>query len=177
MSTTADLLHNIAELVHAVTELLETDTIQALVTLARDVGIGQPVKAGLQLLSKALGLVIGWIRALEQVAAIPAFLEALGPALDELEDMTGDASANDLRDAGLDALVPLAESAQVVIGLMDKLRRAAKVVLEGVLPAQALKELRESVQELDTTLKTMQQQLDGTVSSAPAKALVQGGTA
>ena len=49
MKTTADILHGIAELIQAISELLGTDTIQALLQMARDFGIGQPVKAGLAL--------------------------------------------------------------------------------------------------------------------------------
>jgi hypothetical protein len=176
-TTTADILNSIADLITALSELLGTDTVQALVEMARDFGIGQPVKAGLQLLSKALGLVIGWIQALEQVATIPAFLEALGPALDELGDLMPTASGEELRQSGLDALAPVADSARVMIGLVDKLRRAATVVLEGILPAEALKNLRESVVGLDTTLKDMQRTLD-TPPAAPAQgALPAGGTA
>jgi hypothetical protein len=174
MSNTADVLHNIAELILALSELLETDTIQALVQMARDFGIGQPVKTGLELLSKALALVLKWIQSLEQVAALPAFLETLDPAFDALKALTDNSSGDELREAGFEALAPVADSARTVLGLMDKLRQGAQLVLEGILPAGALAELRASVERLATTLRTMQQQLD---TPPRANALAAGGKA
>ena len=117
---------------------------------------------------------LGWIRSLEQVASLPAVLDSLAPALEEFKGMADPENTQALREAGFEALMPVVDSAQVLVGLMDKLRRAARVVLEGILPAEALAELRASVERLDTTLRDMRTQLD---SPPQGKALAAGGGA
>ncbi|MFY0523792.1 hypothetical protein ACN28I_11670 [Archangium gephyra] len=174
MSTTADIIDGIARLITALKELLETDTVEALVNLVKRLGIGQPVKVGLQAISRVLDIIVGWIQKLEQVAALPRFLEALDPAFETVKDLAG-SSGEEMRDMGLDALVPVVNAAGAVIDLADKMRRAAEIVLEGYLPEQSLVDLRKSVQGLSDRLKQMQQKLDTPAAPAtPTPALPAG---
>lgn len=175
MSTTADIIDAIARLITALKELLETDTVEALVDLVKRLGIGQPVKTGLQALTRVLDLLIGWIERLEQVARLPAFLDTLDPAFQEVKGLAS-ASGDDMRDMGLDALAPVATAAQAMLDVVDKIRRGAEAILKGYLPEQSLVHLRESVQGLARRLREMQQKLDAP-APAPTKTLAAvGGT-
>lgn len=167
MSNTADILDGIARLITALKELLETDTVEALVSLVKRLGIGQPVKVGLQALSRVLDLLVGWIQKLEQVAALPRYLDEMEPAFEQVKGLAS-GSAEDMRDMGLDALVPVANAARAVIDVADKLRRGAELVLKGYLPEQSLVHLRESVQGLAQRLREMQQQLDAPAATPAA---------
>lgn len=175
MSTTADILDGIARLITALKELLETDTVEALVSLVKRLGIGQPVKVGLQALSKVLDILVGWIQKLEQVAALPRFLEALDPAFEQVKELA-DTSGDDMRDMGLEALAPVANAARSMLEVTDKIRRGAEIVLKGYLPEQSLVHLRESVQGLANRLREMQQKLDtAPASTAAPTPLLAGG--
>jgi hypothetical protein len=174
MSTAADILGNIGRLVTAVSELLATDTVKALVDMARKVGIGSLLKTLLQALSQALGLVIKWIKALEHVSALQGFLDALGPAFEEAKALTDNTSKEELKEQGFDALAPMADAARVLVELMDKLRKPVKELLEGLLPARELESLRKSVEGLDATLHDLQKQLDAPAGSSTQGALAEG---
>ncbi|QSQ15416.1 hypothetical protein [Myxococcus landrumensis] len=153
-TTTADIVDGITRLVVAVDELLKTDTVNAIVALVRQFGIGAPVKVGIDALGKALDLIISWIAKLEQVAAIPSLLESLDPALDGLKAI-GDKSEDEMREMGLEPLAPLAGAAHAASVVLEKLRAGVTLILQGYLPQQSLESLRESVVQVKETLKKL----------------------
>ncbi|AGC45677.1 hypothetical protein MYSTI_04381 [Myxococcus stipitatus DSM 14675] len=153
-TTTADIVDGITRLVVAVDNLLKTDTVNAIVTLVRQFGIGAPVKVGIDALGKALDLIISWIAKLEQVAAIPSLLESLDPALDGLKAI-GDKSEDEMREMGLEPLAPLAGAAHAASVVLEKIRAGAVAILQGYLPQQSLESLRESVVQVKETLKKL----------------------
>lgn len=170
-TTTADILEGVTRLVHALDELLKTQTVEALVDLVRQLGIGEPVKTALQGLTRVLDLVSSWIGKLEQVAAIPRVLENLEPAFEGLQALGG-SSAESMRQMGLEALAPMAEAAGAALSLLDKVRQGAATILQGYLPEEALKNLRASVTDITATLRTLGERLvQGDAKAAsPARA-------
>ncbi|WP_223645784.1 hypothetical protein [Corallococcus sp. EGB] len=163
MSNTADLVDGITRLVSAVDALLQTDTVKALTDLVRSLGIGGYVKTGLQAIGKVLDLITGWLARLEQVAAIPLLLEKLEPAFEGLEAIGGTSDA-EMRDMGMEALAPLAGAAHSALQLLQKVRAGVTTIIQGYLPAESLKALRESVESVAATLE----ELEAAVVSAPA---------
>ncbi|QRN93823.1 hypothetical protein JRI60_32275 [Archangium violaceum] len=168
-TTTADIIDGIARLITALKELLETDTVEALVDLVKKLGIGQPVKVGLQALARVLDILVGWIEKLEQVARIPAFLETLDPAFEQVKELAS-SSGQEMRDMGLGSLAPVVDASRAAIDLADKIRRGAEIILKGYLPEQSIVHLRESVQGLANRLRQMQQKLDAPAAAPAATA-------
>ncbi|TSC34247.1 hypothetical protein [Corallococcus sp. Z5C101001] len=174
MSNTADIVDGITRLVSAVDALLQTDTVKALTDLVRSLGIGGYVKTGLQAIGKVLDLITGWLSRLEQVAAIPLLLEKLEPAFDGLRAI-GETSGEEMREMGMDALAPLAGAAHSALLVLEKVRAGVATVIQGYLPAESLKALRESVESVAATLEELE---SAVVVAPPAKAKLQlaGGT-
>ncbi|MFP2927651.1 hypothetical protein ACLESO_21140 [Pyxidicoccus sp. 3LG] len=170
MSTTSDIVDGISRLIQALDELFKTQTIEALVDLVRQLGIGGPVRQGLQALGTVLGHLVEWIARLEKVAAIPKMLEALDPTLEQVQGLAT-TSEDDLRQAGLDALAPLTQAARAMFDVMDKVRKGAEKVLKGLLPQEALARLRQSVVDFAATLKSYEERL---VAEPAKKALTPG---
>jgi hypothetical protein len=170
MSTTSDIVDGISRLIKALDELFKAQTVEALVDLVRQLGIGEAVRKGLQALGTVLGKLVEWIAKLEQVAAIPKMLEALDPALVQVQGLAK-TSGEELRQAGLDALVSVTDAARVMLEVMDKVRKGAEAVLRGLLPEEALGRLRQSVQDFAATLKSYEERL---VTQPAKKALSAG---
>ncbi len=171
MSTsTADILAGITRLIDALDELLKTQTVEALVDLVRQLGIGEPVKTALLSLTQVLDLISSWIAKLEQVAAIPRMLEALDPAFEGLNAL-GESSGEELRNMGMDALAPLAEAAKAAMSLIEKVRQGAATVIQGYLPEESLKQLRAAVKDITDTLRTLGDRLVKAPASGAAKAV------
>ncbi|QSQ23227.1 hypothetical protein JY651_50525 [Pyxidicoccus parkwayensis] len=172
MSTASDIVDGISRLIQALDELFKTQTVEALVDLVRQLGIGGPVKQGLQALGTVLGKLVEWIAKLEKVAAIPKMLEALDPSLQQAQSLA-ESSEDDLRQAGLDALVPLTKAARAMLDVMNKVRKGAEAILRGLLPPEALARLRQSVVDFAATLKSYEERL---VTEPPKKAVTPGKT-
>jgi hypothetical protein len=170
MSTTSDIVDGISRLIDALDELFKTQTVQALVDLVRQLGIGGPVRTGLQALGTVLNQLVEWIIKLEKVAAIPKMLEALDPTLAQVQDLA-ETSEDNLRQAGLDALVPLTNAARAMFDVMNKVRKGAEAILKGLLPPEALARLRQSVLDFAATLKSYEERL---VTEPAKKALTPG---
>lgn len=184
-TTTADILASISRLIQALDELLKTQTVEALVDLVRQLGIGEPVKSALGVLVQVLGQIDSWIAKLEQVAAIPRMLESLDPAFEGLSELAG-SSGEEMRQMGMEALAPLADAARAALAVLDKLRQGATAVLQGYLPEEAIKQVRASVKDLTATLRTLGERLVQAPKTGTAKAggstsgvaaLAAGGTA
>ena len=163
MSTPVDIVERATALSTAVQALLGARFVEDLVELVRDMGIGEPVKVGLQALVRAMELIEKWIGKLEQVVLLPRLLQELAPAFEGLEALAG-TGGDELRDLGLDTLAPVADAARGVLGLLDRVRRGALEVLGGLMPEAleaALARLRLSLGEIAATLRALQARLDG----------------
>ncbi|WP_164013184.1 hypothetical protein [Pyxidicoccus trucidator] len=179
-TTTADILAGITRLIDALDELLKTQTVEALVDLVRQLGIGEAVKSALQALTGVLDLITSWIAKLEQVAAIPRLLENLEPAFEGMHQLA-DSSGEELRQMGMEPLAPLADASRAALALLEKLRAGATAILQGFLPEESLKQLRASVTDITATLKTLGERLVQApakpVSPTPGKAALAAGGA
>jgi ABC-type transporter Mla subunit MlaD len=160
MSSAKDIVDAMAQLIGSLDALLHTQTIQALVQLVKELGIQAPVKKGLEALAGMIETLIGWMKKLEQVAAIPQLLEQLGPIL---EDVAGFAtqSGAELRQIGLDGLAPVADAMRAGLAFFEKIREGAVAVLQGLLPREALVKLREQIEQLKSTLQSYGDDLAG----------------
>ncbi|NOK17274.1 hypothetical protein [Corallococcus carmarthensis] len=158
MSSTADVVDGISRLIHALDELFKTQTFEALVELVQQLGIGGPVSQGLKAIGTVLEQLVEWIAKLEKVAAIPKMLEALAPTLEQVQGLTT-TQEQDMRDAGLDALVPLTVAARALFDVLDRIRRGAEAILKGLFDPEALARLRQSVVDFAATLKAYEVQL------------------
>ncbi|WP_164002672.1 hypothetical protein [Pyxidicoccus caerfyrddinensis] len=172
MSNASDIVNAISRLIQALDELFKTQTVEALVDLVRQLGIGGPVKVGLQALGTVLGKLVEWIAKLEKVAAIPKLLESLDPTLEQVQGLAT-TSEDDLRQAGLDALAPLTKAARSMLEVMNKVRKGAEAILKGLLPPEALAGLRQSVVDFAATLKSYEQRL---VAKPAPKPVLAGAT-
>jgi hypothetical protein len=172
MSNASDIVDGISRLIQALDELFKTQTVEALVDLVRQLGIGGPVKVGLQALGTVLGKLVEWIAKLEKVAAIPKLLEALDPTLEQVQGLAT-TSEDDLRQAGLAALTPLTSAARAMLDVMNKVRKGAEAILRGLLPPEALARLRQSVVDFAATLKSYEQRL---VAKGAPKPVLAGAT-
>jgi hypothetical protein len=170
MSSASDIVGAISRLIQALDELFQTQTVEALVDLVRQLGIGGPVRTGLQALGTVLGQLVEWIAKLEKVAAIPKLLESLDPTLEQVQGLAA-TSEDDLRQAGLDSLAPLTRAARSMLDVMNKVRKGAEAILKGLLPQEALAGLRQSVVNFAATLKSYEQRL---VAAPEKKALTLG---
>jgi hypothetical protein len=159
MSTARDIVDGIGRLVGSLEALLETSTFEAIIELVRQLGISQPVKTALGILSTGLNKLVDWLGTLEQVATVPAFLESMGPSILQLGQVF-DIPGEQLQEAGLGVLAPLSDSAHAVVQLLERVRAAAEQVLQAMLPADALRRLRENVQRLGATLAKYGTHLD-----------------
>jgi hypothetical protein len=183
-TTTADILAGISRLITALDELLKTQTVEALVDLVRQLGIGAPVKSALQVLTRVLDQISSWLAKLEQVAAIPRILDSLEPGFEGLQ-VLGASSGDELRQMGMAALAPMADAAGAALALLDKLRKGAATVLRGYLPEEELKQVRASLAAITATLRTLGERLvqapastGGTAKTLPGTpALAAGGAA
>lgn len=167
MSNASDIVDGISRLIQALDELFKTQTFEALVDLVRQLGIGGPVRTGLQAIGTVLGQLVEWIAKLEKVAAIPKLLESLDPTLEQVQGIAT-TSEDNLRQAGLDALVPLTNAARAMLDVMNKVRKGAEAILKGLLPPEALARLRQSVVDFAATLKSYEQRLVAKGASQPA---------
>jgi hypothetical protein len=158
MSTTADVVNGISRLIHALDELFQTQTFEALVDLVQQLGIGKPVSQGLKAIGTVLEHLIDWISKLEKVAAIPKMLEALAPTMEEVRGLTT-TEEKDMREAGMDALVPLATAARALFDVLERIRAGAEAILKGLLEPESLARLRQSVTDFAATLKAYEARL------------------
>jgi hypothetical protein len=151
MSTARDIVDGVARLIGSLDSLLQTQTVQALVQLVKELGIQGPVATGLEALASMLEKLVEWIGKLEQVAAIPQLLEELGPTLKDVSAVATN-SGSELRQIGLDGLAPLADATRAALDFFEQIRQGAITVLQGLLPKEALQHLRESVAKLRGTI-------------------------
>lgn len=163
MSTTADVVDGISRLIQALDELFKTQTFEALVELVQQLGIGGPVSQALRAIGTVLEHLVDWISKLEKVAAIPTMLEALAPTLEQVKGLTT-TQEQDMREAGMDALVPLTTAARALFDVLNRVRQGAEAILKGLLDPAALARLRQSVVDFAATLKTYEAQLMATPS-------------
>ncbi|GHG99725.1 hypothetical protein [Comamonas sp. JC664] len=164
MSSTADVVDGISRLIHALDELFQTQTFEALVELVQQLGIGGPVSQALRAIGTVLEHLVDWITKLEKVAAIPTMLEALAPTMEQVRGITT-TREEDLRAAGMNALVPLTSAARALFDVMNRVRQGAEAILKGLLDPAALARLRQSVVAFAATLKNYEDQL----KAPPAK--------
>jgi hypothetical protein len=158
MSSARDIVDGVARLIGSLDALLQTQTVQALVQLVKELGIQEPVKKGLEALGSMLETLVGWIEKLEQVASIPRLLEELGPTLKDVSAVAT-TSGSELRQIGLDALAPLADATRAALEFFEQLRQRAQAVLQGLLPQEALQRLRQSIAALRSTLLSYRDEL------------------
>ncbi|AKQ66594.1 hypothetical protein A176_003506 [Myxococcus hansupus] len=158
MSSTADVVEGISRLIQALDELFQTQTFEALVDLVQQLGIGGPVSQALRAIGTVLEHLVDWISKLEKVAAIPTMLEALAPTLEQVKGITT-SREQDLREAGLDALVPLTTAARALFDVLNRVRKGAEAILKGLLDPAALARLRQSVMDFAATLKAYEERL------------------
>ncbi|MCE9671256.1 hypothetical protein LY474_25945 [Myxococcus stipitatus] len=150
MSTTADIVTAISKFIKALDELLQTDTVEAIIELVAEFGIGAPVKVGIDALVKAVDLILVWLGRLDQVFAIDDMLQSLQPAFEGLTGIGG--SDDDAQNPDYATLAPLITAAKAAMQVLDKLTAGVHLIFEAVIPRQAVLSLRESLGHLKETL-------------------------
>ncbi len=128
MSTLHDILDRAIELVQALTELVESDTAQALPGVAVELGAVDMLNAGVDALVSVLGALRQTLAdlgatAVTQLDAIGGFIGILEPLVAALGRVIG-AAGNELARYGLDGVAPVTEGfahAEAVLRVAGKL--------------------------------------------------------
>ena len=101
MSTTADVVHDVANLVKELKALLETKTAQAVPQIAADLGAQDQLHQGIDALKALLDKIIEWVNVLRHtvvdadalvalVGFLPGLVAAVGDVVNESGDMLGE---------------------------------------------------------------------------------------
>ena len=147
MSTTRDIIVAIGDLLTSLDELLKTDTVDAVVSLARRLGVGDAVKKGIETLQGLFLKLVAFLDKAKQaflaVTQVPALMEPLDAILEVMEPM--------------------------VAGVTDVVRRiqsTASTVIANLPKPEDIKLLQDRFQTLNVTLGGYREKL----SAAPALA-------
>ncbi|MFE8599102.1 hypothetical protein [Archangium violaceum] len=157
MSTTRDIVSAISELLTSLDALLKTDTVDAIVSLARRLGVGPMVTTGIETLQGLFTQLVVFLDkvkvAFKSAVQVPQLMEPLDSILEMLEPM-----------------------AQGVTEMVGRIQHTATVVIANLPQPEDLALIQERFTELRATLGSYREKLLEAPPPAELLSLSAGGS-
>ncbi|WPB72666.1 hypothetical protein KYC5002_26795 [Archangium violaceum] len=157
MSTTRDIVSAISELLASLDALLKTDTVDAVVSLARRLGVGPMVMTGIETLQGLFTQLVAFLDkvkvAFKSAVQVPQLMEPLDSILEMLEPMV-----------------------QGVTEMVGRIQHTATVVIANLPQPEDLALIQERFTELRATLGSYREKLLEAPPPAEVPALPAGGS-
>ncbi|PTL80162.1 hypothetical protein [Vitiosangium sp. GDMCC 1.1324] len=157
MSTTRDIVSAISELLTSLDALLKTDTVDAVVSLARRLGVGPMVKTGIETLQGLFTQLVAFLDkvkvAFKSAVQVPQLMEPLDSILEMLEPM-----------------------AQGVTEMVGRIQHTATIVIANLPQPEDLALIQGRFTELRATLGSYREKLLEAPPPAAVPALPAGGS-
>lgn len=161
MSTAADIITEVDELIDDVNALLATNTVESVIQLLDRLAGGDVVHT---LITEFAGLLTSvrtqldkLLETIEQplrhARALSGLLGLLQPLMTGLQRLV-DTSADNLEDAGLDAILQITDPIRDAVGYGSDVLEVGAGVLDMLPPPDKLQELQQSFDDLIATVES-----------------------
>ena len=150
-----ELTQRVASLVQSIEALLETNTVEAIVELAKELGYQEQINAGVDFLTESIEKIQAFFQSLKEslvhVSALGGLVQLLDPLVAGLEGLAN-TSADTLRETGLEQLNGVLEPAGTAFHSVRRVLSAGGETLRAVPSWDDVEQLRRDLGRLEETI-------------------------